>query len=271
MPAGHSHPCFVCGRRKQRLTEHEGQDDVRTILSRTPLRSEHHRPAPFSKTAAASAAIVLTAPALSLRHIPDASLGPEPLPRSWRETHLEDIRSTCAGYTWFDHIFWGFWPSGFYLLTNSLNTLDIGNPKVEGFGPKWFRLRHLGSWLGEAAPDLPFPIYRQMFRHLGSELPSVPAWLFPLPRGTWLSKAVFKYLSEEIRYSWSLIKYTQPITMVTRYSALLPTICQYAKHTDIWAKVWKLLPNTENNLLPDISHVPQSMTAAVALHFFSQQ
>lgn len=58
--------------------------------------------------------------------------------------------------------------------------------------------------------------------------------------------------------------------MVTHFSAPLPSICQYAKHRDIWAKVWKLLPNTDNNLLSDISHIQQSMTAAVTLHFFSQ-
>lgn len=58
--------------------------------------------------------------------------------------------------------------------------------------------------------------------------------------------------------------------MVTHFSAPLPSICQYEKHRDIWAKVWKLLPNTDNNLLSDISHIQQSVTAAVALHFFSQ-
>lgn len=58
--------------------------------------------------------------------------------------------------------------------------------------------------------------------------------------------------------------------MVTHFSAPLPSICQYAKHRGIWAKIWKLLPNTDNNLLSDISHIQQSMTAAVTLHFFSQ-
>lgn len=59
--------------------------------------------------------------------------------------------------------------------------------------------------------------------------------------------------------------------MVTHYSALLPIISQYAKHADIWAKVWKLLSNTDHNLLLEFSHIPQSLTAAAAPHFFSQQ
>lgn len=59
--------------------------------------------------------------------------------------------------------------------------------------------------------------------------------------------------------------------MVTHYSTLLPMVSHYAKHTDIWAKVSKLLSIPDNNLLSEFSHIAQSMTAVVTSHFFSQQ
>lgn len=170
--------------------------------NRTLLCSEHHTPAASSQQLLLQLPVDLTASALPLQQTLDTSLGPEPLPHPWRDIHVQDI--------------------------HDLDTLNKGNPKAEGFGPTWFKAQHFESRLGEAAPDLPFQTCRWTLRHLTSELSSVPSRLFPLTKGTWLSKAVFKYLSKDIRYNQRPIKYKQPIATVTRilHRCLLPANMQ---------------------------------------------
>lgn len=69
---------------------------------------------------------------LPFQHTPDVFVGPVPLPHSWRKTlwrmdktYVQDLHDLTLIFI-FKFYFC------FYLLTNSLNTLNTGNPKAEG-------------------------------------------------------------------------------------------------------------------------------------------